>query len=75
MRFGTTRSQVYDAQKTARAHWQATADEWDDGVRREHGEAVWEPLDQTVGEALRAIDQLAVLFTQIRNECEYPGQL
>ena len=75
MRFGTTRSQVYDAQKTARAHWQATADEWDDEVRREHGEVVWEPLDLTVGDALRAIDQLAVLFAQIRNECEYPGQL
>ncbi len=75
MRFGTTRSQVYDAQKTAQAHWLATADEWNDAARREHDECVWAPLDQTVGEALRAIDQLSVLFAQIRNECEYPGNL
>ena len=75
MRFGTTRSQIYDAQKTARAHWNATEEAWDDQVRRDHGEAVFEPLDLTVGDTLRAIDQLTVLFTQIRGECEYPGNL
>ncbi len=75
MRFGTTRSQIYDAQKTAQAHWYATVDDWDDGVRREHDEGVWEPLDRTVSDALRAIDQLSVLFTQVRNECEFPGSL
>ena len=73
MRFGATRSQIYDAQKTARARWHATEDDWDDDVRREHGEHVWEPLDRLVSEALRAIDQVAVLFTQVRNDCEYPG--
>lgn len=75
MRFGTTRSQIYDAQKTTQAHWLATADEWNDVARRDHGEAVWEPLDQSVSEALRAIDQLSVLFAQIRTECEYPGAM
>ena len=75
MRFGTTRSQIYDAQKTARAHWLASEDEWDDEVRRSHGEAFWEPLDLTVGDTLRAVDQLTVLFAQIRNDCEYTGQL
>jgi hypothetical protein len=75
MRFGTTRSQVYDAQKTAQAHWQAVLDVWDDAARREHDDKVWAPLDQAVNEALRAIDQLTVLFAQIRNECEYPGNL
>ncbi len=40
MRFGTTRSQIYDAQKTARAKWDATAEEWDDAVRRDHGEKI-----------------------------------
>ena len=73
MRFGTTRSQIYDAQKTARAKWTATEDAWNDEVRRDHGEKVIEPLDATVSDALRAIDQLAVLFTQIRQECEFPG--
>jgi hypothetical protein len=73
MRFGATRSQIYDAQKTARARWDATAADWDDAVRREHGEKVVGPLDDAVSDALRAIDQLAVIFTQIRHECEDPS--
>jgi hypothetical protein len=73
MRFGTTRSQIYDAQKTARAKWDATGDVWDDGVRREHGEQLVDELDKTVSDTLRAIDQLATLFVQVRQECEYPG--
>lgn len=73
MRFGATRSQIYDAQKTARAKWSAVTTEWDDPVSREHAEQMVEPLDAEVGETLRAIDQLAAMFTQIRRECEYPG--
>jgi hypothetical protein len=73
MRFGATRSQIYDAQKTARAKWDATQDAWDDEVRRDHGEKMIEPLDAAVSDTLRAIDQLAVLFTQIRQECEFSG--
>jgi hypothetical protein len=73
MRFGTTRSQVYDAQKSARAKWDLTGDEWDDAVRREHGEKVVDELDKSVSDILRAIDQLSTLFVQIRQECEFPG--
>ncbi|MFO0800207.1 MAG: hypothetical protein U0804_22295 [Gemmataceae bacterium] len=75
MRFGTTRSQVYDAQKTAQAHWLAVADDWNDAARRDHDDTVVSPLDAGVSEVLRAIDQLSVLFTQIRADCEYPGNL
>jgi hypothetical protein len=71
MKFGASRSQMYDAQKTARARWEAAAESWDDEVRRRHAEAVVEPLDQLVTHALRAVDQLAVLFTEIRQACEY----
>lgn len=73
MRFGATRSQIYDAQKTARAKWTATESDWSDQVRREHGDSVVEPLDALTGDTLRAIDQLAVLFSQIRQECEFAG--
>ncbi|AWM37636.1 hypothetical protein GobsT_43660 [Gemmata obscuriglobus] len=73
MKFGATRSQIYDAQKTARAKWDETFTSWDDQVHREHEEKVVEPLDHAVSDALRAIDQLAVLFTQIRLECEFPS--
>ena len=73
MRFGTTRSQFYDAQKSARAKWDATGDHWDDAVRREHGETIVDELDKQVSDVLAAIDQLATVFVQIRQECEFPG--
>lgn len=73
MRVGANRSQLFDAQKSARARWQTLQDVWDDVARREFEETTWLPLDQHVSELLRAIDQLSVLFTQIRNECEFPG--
>ncbi len=73
MKFGATRSQIYDAQKTARAKWNETLDTWNDPVHAKHGEETVEPLDDAVSNELRAIDQLSVLFTQIRQECEFPS--
>src|SRR5206468_5457430 len=52
MRFGATRSQIYDAQKTARTRWTATEEDWSDSVRQEHGDGVVEPLDHLVAETL-----------------------
>ena len=71
MKFGSCRSQLYDAQKTARAKWESLGDVWDDTARRDFEEKLWAPLDQRVADMLRAIDQVAVLFTQVRSECEY----
>ncbi|MBL8864652.1 MAG: hypothetical protein KF873_23360 [Gemmataceae bacterium] len=73
MRVGANRSQLFDAQKSARAHWDNLQDVWDDVARREFDETTWQPLDRHVGDLLRAIDQLSVVFAQIRNECEFPG--
>ncbi len=71
MKFGASRSQLYDAQKTARARWESTVETWNDDSRRQFEEAVWEPLDRMVSDALRGVDQLSVLFTQIRQDCEF----
>ena len=71
MKFGASRSQLYDAQKTARAHWLAACDTWSDASRLAHEERVWRPWDEQAGKVLRAVDQLAVLFVQIRQDCEY----
>ena len=71
MRFGTTRSQIYDAQKTARARWDYTGEAWNDAARREFEEQTWVPLDAQVSEVLRAVDQLTALFTQVRQDCEF----
>ncbi len=71
MKFGASRSQLYDAQKTARARWEVATEVWSDESRRQFEEAVWQPLDQMATDALRGIDQLAVMMTQIRQECEF----
>lgn len=71
MRVGASRSHLYDAQKTARARWEATADTWADDGRTHFDETVWQPGDQLVTDVLRAVDQLTVLFAQVRAECEF----
>ena len=71
MKFGSSRSQLYDAQKSARVHWDATTQVWGDSVQGEFEEKVWEPLDRHVTEVLAAVDQLAAVFAQVRGECEY----
>ena len=71
MRFGASRSQIYDAQKTARAKWDQVQDVWTDSTKIEFEEKVWEPLDARVSEFLRAVDQLSVVFSQVRSECEF----
>jgi hypothetical protein len=73
MRFGASRSQLYDAQKTSRARWDGTEEVWADATRTEFEEETWQPLDRNVTDLLAAIDQLGVLFAQIRQECEYPS--
>lgn len=71
MKFGASRSQLYDAQKTARGHWQAVTETWEDEAKQFHEELVWLPWDDHASQVLRAVDQLTVLFTQIRQDCEY----
>jgi hypothetical protein len=73
MKFGASRSQLYDAQKTARARWDGTLDVWADAARKDFDEQTWMPLDRGVTDVLRAVDQLGVLFAQIRQECEFPS--
>ena len=71
MRIGSSRSQLYDAQKTARARWDAVGELWNDSTRHEFEEHTWEPLDRQAAEVLRAMDQISVLFAQVRQECEF----
>ena len=42
-----------------------------DIARQEFDENTWQPLDRQVSDVLRAIDQLSVVFSQVRSECEF----
>lgn len=74
MKFGSTRSHLYDAQKTARANWEAVQQVWQDRNRDEFDEQVFEPLDRLVTDALRGIDQLSAVFSQVRQECDVEAE-
>jgi len=74
MKFGASRSQLYDAQKTARARWELVTETWTDDAKVHHEETVWLPWDDGASKLLRAVDQLSVLFAQIRQECEYTDE-
>lgn len=71
MKVGASRSQLYDAQKSARLRWDSVKEVWSDSTTQEFEERVWHPFDTDVSELLRAIDALTVAFTEIRQDCEY----
>ena len=74
MRIGASRSQLYDAQKTAHARRDDVREVWSDSAAREFDEQVWGPFDGEVSEVLRAIDSLSVVFTQVRQDCEFGSE-
>jgi hypothetical protein len=74
VKFGGTRGQLDDAQKTARGHWDAVCQHWSDAARAEHEEKVVVPLDEAVSEVLRSVDQLIAVFATVRRDCEFGTQ-
>ena len=74
MTFGTGRGRLYDAQKTARARYETARDTWGDDASRAFDEHTWQPLDLLVSDTLRASDQVGIVLTQARMDCEFePG--
>lgn len=74
MKFGGSRGQLDDAQKTARGHWDAAGDHWSDAAKRDHEQVVVTPLDEAVTEVLRSVDQLIAVFATVRRDCEFDPQ-
>jgi len=70
MRLDTGRGMLHEALQTLQAHWDETSPYWQDAMRIQFVEQVWEPLQQRVASALEATDQLQVLLNQMRHECE-----
>jgi hypothetical protein len=61
---------LYSALQNVQAHWDGTSSYWQDAMRIQFVEQVWEPLQQTVKNALEAIDQLQVALNQMRRDCD-----
>ena len=69
MKVDAGRGKLYDAQKTLRLRWEEAQTAWNDVMRQEFEEHLWEPLDKQTSSLLQAIDRLSQLFSQVRQEC------
>jgi len=65
----TDRAKLHNQLKDLAVRWEEIKGTWDDAVRREFEENHWEVLAARVQAALRAMDQLATVMTQVRHDC------
>jgi hypothetical protein len=61
---------ISSALKTIRARWDNVEPHWQDLLRQQFVEQVWEPLQEDTRKVLEAADRLQVLLSQMRRECE-----
>jgi len=70
MTLTTGRAKLVESLKVLLAHWEDTRSGWDDAAGREFEEHHLDPIAPHVQAAVRAIDRLAAVLTQMRHECE-----
>lgn len=63
------RGKLYGAVKDVRLLWDDTEKIWDDEVRRDFEEKLFDPLVQQCQSAIRAMDRLSQLMAQVQNDC------
>jgi hypothetical protein len=64
------RSKLYSSLKTLLARWDVTVPYWQDAMRLQFEEQLLAPLQLQTEQALSAIDQLAVVLSLMRRDCE-----
>ncbi len=65
----TDRAKLHNHLKDLRGRWLNLQDVWNDPVRQRFEEEHWATLEARVQTALRAMEQLATVMTQVRHEC------
>ena len=70
MNLSTGRGKLAETYKVLQARWEETRDGWNDAAGREFEKDHFAEIAPAVQSALRSIDRLAVVLTQMRNECE-----
>jgi hypothetical protein len=69
MTLSTGRAKLVDTSKTLHAHWEVLRDGWGDQACQEYEEEHVAPIAPQVSAAVRAIDRLAGVLAQMRQEC------
>ena len=70
MSLPAARGKLHDAHQVAQARWTETRNGWNDQVGRQFEADHWTEIAPAVEAALRAIDRLTIVVTQMRHECE-----
>ncbi len=69
MSLNTGWMELSEALKTLRVHWDETRTGWNDPVSQDFEAHYWDPLENQVVAALRAMDRLAPLLAKAQREC------
>lgn len=64
------RGKLYSSLKDLRLRWDDTEKIWDDEIRRNFEEKLFEPLVQHCQAAIRAMDRVSQLMAEVQNDCE-----
>ncbi len=64
------RAQLGKLMKDLRTRWQETRMNWDDENARQFEERFIVPLEHDLRTAVSAMDEMAVLITQVKSECQ-----
>ena len=61
------------ALKTLREHWEATREQWRDGVALDFEKNHLIPLDQQVNNSLRGMEKISEVLQKVHHDCEERG--
>lgn len=70
MRLDAGRSKLYSSLKDLKSRWELVEPTWNDPIRHDFEERIFDPIVTMSEDALRAIDALAQVLTEMRNDCE-----
>ena len=70
MKVDAGRGRMYDALEQLGHRWEDVEPLWNDQVRQQFEEKIFEPLNILTQDAMRAIDRLSQIFTQARHEID-----
>ena len=69
MSLDASRYRLFREFETLRERWEQTRSSWQDVVRQEFNEEHWRHLDAAVLTCLGAMDRIAPIMTQVRQDC------
>lgn len=70
MNLEISRYKLYASLQALEAVWEQVQRRWRDPVRQEFEEQFWQRLEPAVRQTLAAMDRLAQVLQQMRQECE-----